>query len=61
MDNTIKPPDTGSRDPSTRRKRKRLVQKWVRRILRNRQMLLAVIGLAKALLKLLGDSDMDGS
>ena len=47
---SIDPLDTGKR--IRRERRKRRTRKWVRRVLRNRRMLLAVLWMANAILKL---------
>lgn len=50
MESPIEPLDTGQR---TRRKdRKRLIRKWIRRILRNRSWLLVVLWMVKAIVEL---------
>lgn len=46
----IEPLDTGQR--IRQESRKRLIRKWVRRVLRNRLLLLTVLWVAKAIVKL---------
>lgn len=61
MDEPIDPLDTGKR--IRRERRKRRTRKWVRRVLRNRRVLVAVLWVAKAIVKLarLIDQVIDGS
>ncbi len=58
---SIDPLDTGLR--IRRERRKRRTRKWVRRVLRNRRVLLVVLWMAKAIVQLarLVDQVIDGS